>query len=241
MKKILKNGILAFIISILSIFSISSFSNIANASSINKELVTKPQFSSTINSVLTDFVKFTKRYPGSEQELFASKYIKDFLDTETNCKPLIADYMKAGDEGIQHFSFYSIFDGNKYMSQNIIYTIPAKEETEKKVILTCGYDVIAYKIDAYSMSSAIVETQGVNQSAGSVALLLALAKYLPEKTFDFNIELVFFGATNANFAGSDFYTKGIDDESAKDILFSYKTPSSHPGSPLLSGRFSGYR
>ena len=173
------------------------------------------QFSSEIDMILKDYVVYTNRVAGSDNEKEASNYIINYLNNNTDCVPCNTVGV---DNGIQTFYFTSAFDGEYYSSRNIIYNYNTTAKTDKKVIICCSYDSVAFKVSSFGTITELVETEGVNGSAGSVALLLAFAKYLPQYDFDFNIQFIFFGAGESNNAGSEFFVQGISEDDAKDIL-----------------------
>lgn len=172
------------------------------------------EFVSAVNDILSDFSRITDRTPGSDGEKEAAKYIKTYMSRLTNCLPLANGFVT---DGIQTFRFVSIIDGLTYSSQNIIYKIPGARDDGRKLLLTCGYDAITFKASE-DRNLEIIQGQSINQSAGSVALLLALAKFLPVYTFNYDIEIVFFGATSSKRAGSKFYSDGISKDDAKNIV-----------------------
>lgn len=210
MKNFLKNILFALLISI----SVISPYFISHTSAVAVNDIQENQLSETIIDIINEFVVFDERLPGSDDEEKAGDYIISYLNENTNCSPYSDSYIT---DGIQSFKFTSIFDGNYYSSRNIIYNIPATNSTDKKVILCCNYDAYAFKYASYDTTS-LVSTEGVNQSAGSVATLLALAKQLSNMSFEYNIEFIFFGAGTSNNAGSKFYTDGISNEDASNIL-----------------------
>ena len=185
-----------------------------NYSSANDLNISVAEFYNTANSILNTFVQFDSRYPGSDDEKIASEYIAEYLNTNTNCVPFKNDYIT---NGIQEFKFDSALDGMSYSSQNVIYTHKSSNASSPKVIIGCSYDAIAFKYGTYQSEGELIASEAVNGSAGSVALLLTMAKYLSTKSFNFDIDFIFFGAGESNNAGSNFYTQGISSDDAKDI------------------------
>ena len=209
MKKTIISMILAIFLSVFAIFAVFNVKNISYA-----EIDNTSQIKQTIANNILGIINFDERIAGSEDEKSTSEYIKNFLDDYTEAIPV---QNQSTENGVQKFSFQSIFDENYYYSQNIIYYLPAAIETTQKVIISCHYDSYAYKLDSYG-NILLEATQAVNQSAGSTALLMVMAKYLKKNTYNFNIEFVFFGASSSNNAGMTFYTNGIDEDGAKNIL-----------------------
>lgn len=172
-------------------------------------------FKTEVNTIIADFVKFNNRVAGSETEKKAAEYIKKYLDQKTKLEPLSDGYTK---DGIQTFMFESTISGKYETSQNIIYTKKANEDTDKKIILTCKYDAVAFTYNEEKGVNDIVETEGVNGSAGSVALLLMLASHLSDVNLNYNLEFCFFGAGESDNAGACIYTQGIKTENNQNIL-----------------------
>ena len=211
MKRIIK--LVASVVSAIVLMftlTINSPNRTANANSN----ATIDDFNNTIEAILNDYVAFNDRLPGSDGEKQAGDYIISYLNG-TNCLPYQNNYIS---DGIQNFNFESVLDGTYYSSRNIIYNYNSSVETDKKIIIGCSYDAIAYKVSDSGEVTGITTSESVNGSAGSVALLLALAKYLPQNNYSFNIQFIFFGAGVSNNAGSEFFTQGISEDDAKNIL-----------------------
>lgn len=208
MKKIFLTTFLGLICIVFAFFVPINTNVCANAFQYSEN-----QVKTTMLSAISDLKEFDERIAGSKDEESTMECIQNFL-VDSNAIAVENSFIK---NGVQKFRFQSIFDGEYYNSYNLIYKIPARINTDKKLIFSCSYDSFAYSVDKYG-NYLLTSTEGINQSAGSVALMLALAKYLPANNFDFNIEFVFFGAGSSNGAGSEFYTQGISDDDAKNIL-----------------------
>lgn len=215
MKKII-SCVLMCLMFVLSVFIGVPATTSSFAVTINT-ITDKETFKSVINDVLSDtgVLAIKNRVAGSQGETQAKDYIVSKLG-ETNFVPKTG----AGIEnGIQTFKFESEIDGGYQTSQNIIYVYESASGTGKKVIIGSHYDALAYDIDTASETyGSIIETEAVSTSAGNVALMLALAEFLPNLTLSYDIELVFFGAGETNKAGSDFYTDGISEQDSENIL-----------------------
>lgn len=208
MKKLMKI-LCSFVIAICLLFGFTTTSAQASAAG-----ATNVEFLSTANAVITDFSKFTGRFAGTKAEKNASEYISQFLNSETELSPKSNSYIEGG---IQNFTFESDFSGKYENSQNIIYLLD-NAKTDKKVILGCHYDAVAYKLSEETGEFEEIETEAINGSAASVAFLLTLAKTLPALNLDFDVEIVFFGAGESSQVGSKVYTRGISEEDRKNIL-----------------------
>ncbi len=213
MKKILK--FLVFVLAcVVALPAVLTSGLKANAASVSQ--VSYTNFASTVNSILAEYAVFDERVAGSADEKAASEYIKNYLDENTSLVAKNDSYVK---DGVQTFKFESIFSGNFETSQNIIYTLKASKATDKKIIIGCHYDALAYD---YNLNSETygkqIASESINGSAGSVATLLTMASYLSADMLEFNVEFVFFGAGESNKAGSKYYTTGITDESKANII-----------------------
>jgi hypothetical protein len=205
--------VLLFILAVISAFSFVSF--IPNKSADASTLSNYNTFSAEVNAIIADFVKFNNRVAGSETEKKAAEYIKKYLDDNTSLTPFDDGFVI---DGVQTFMFESTISGKYENSQNIIYTKKASKDTDKKIILACKYDAIAFKFNEEKGVNDIVDTEGVNSSAGSVALMLILASHLDDSALDFNLEFCFFGAGESDNAGASIYTQGIKTDEKKNIL-----------------------
>lgn len=155
------------------------------------------------------------RTPGSVGEKNSAEYIKQVMDVletfEAVNNPSTID-------GIQSFEFTSLIDNCTYTSQNVIYKKESKVKTNYTVVLSAHYDT-TYVEDTEKPGSGTIVLDGINDNAGSVALLIAFAKELDiNSDLPFNIEIVFFGASTNNYDGSRFYMRGVSDDKAKNIL-----------------------
>lgn len=216
MKKILKTllFVLAVVIALPAIL-VSGINAKTSASTI-QSVINYSTFESEINSILGEYIRFDERLAGSTDEKNASEFIANYLDSTGKLVARDDAYVK---NGVQTFKFESSFSGKFETSQNIIYTLKSTKTTDKKVIIGCHYDALAYDYNLNSENyGQRVATEGVNGSAGSVATVLALANFLSADNLDFNIEFVFFGAGEDNRAGSKFYTNGISDKDKENIV-----------------------
>ena len=214
MKKIFKIFIL-IIACVVSLPTVVVAGLKANAS-ITPTIVSFSTFKNNVNSIISEFAVYNDRLAGSEGEKSASEYIKKYLDDNTSLIAKNDIYVK---DGIQSFKFESEFSGVYETSQNIIYTLKSNKQTDKKIIIGCHYDAMAFDLNESSETyGKIIGTEGVNGSAGSVATMLTLATYMSADDLDFNIEFVFFGAGESNRAGSNYYSTGITDDDRANII-----------------------
>ena len=214
MKKILK----ILMAAIACVFAIPATiaSNLKASAATAGSVISYSNFESTVNSIISEYAIFDERLAGSEDEKNASEYIKEYLDNNTSLVARNDAYIK---DGVQTFKFESIFSGVFETSQNIIYTLKSNKATEKKIIIGGHYDALAYDLNLNSETyGQTIASEGINGSAGSVATMLTLAKYLSADGLDFNIEFVFFGAGESNRAGSNYYTTGITEEDKENII-----------------------
>ncbi len=183
---------------------------------------TNDQIAEQIISELEDFIEFgqiqkdrASRIPGSTAEYNSAMYIKQELSKLTNFEPV---NNASTEDGVQRFFFTSVYDGLSYASQNIVFKRTTKTNSNKKIILSAHYDT-TYVYNSASSDSGLV-ADGINDNAGSVAVLLAMAKYLDSLDIDpgYTVELVFFGASTNDYDGASFYNRGLDESDFKSIL-----------------------
>lgn len=218
MKKLFK--ILACTFAFLLIFpfvSLSYSKNKTHAESVNNssfQVLDFSSFKSSVDAILGSFVEYDERIAGSEGEKLAAEYIVEYMNTKTSFVPKSSNFVI---DGVQDFQFLSTITNIYESSQNIIYDYKV-QGCDKTIILGCSYDAYAvfYNEEEYKIEYKGV--QGVNNSAASVALLLALASEIQNMNLNFNVEIVFFGAGDSDNAGSKYFVQGISKEASKDIL-----------------------
>ena len=213
MKKLTKI-ILTFFVAIMAVASVG-FGNFPKSEVSASSIQDSQTFVTDISEVLRNYVTFKNRLAGSDGEKEASEFIKNYLSQNTSLTPKDNAYVL---DGVQTFTFESVFSSIYETSQNIIFEYESGKDTDKKIIIGTHYDAVAFKNGSLQTKENIVESESVTGSAGNVATLLVLAKYLPSLNLNFDVEIVFFGAGESNNAGSNFYTQGITDEEKKNIL-----------------------
>lgn len=178
---------------------------------------------SEIETELKEFLQFGSeeknrldRTAGSAGEKEAGNYILASLKQQSGLEPINNGYFK---DGVQNFDVVS-YDGATLSSQNIGFIYKSKISGVKTITFATHYDNLnIYKLATDingNISYVPVAIEGVNESAGAVAMLIAFAKYIAESNmqFNFNIEFVFFGSSNQNYAGASAYLRSIN--SVKD-------------------------
>lgn len=176
---------------------------------------TSTAFNNEINQILNEYAEIKNRVAGSDGEKQAYDYIINYLTNQTVLQPKNDVHVS---NGVQTFTFLSKFTSLYETSRNIVYTYSSAASSDKKVVISCHYDAVAYKLDDYQTNENIVASESINGSAGSVATLLALAKELPNLNLKYNIEIAFFGAGESNNAGSEFFTRGYSDEEKANVV-----------------------
>ena len=151
------------------------------------------------------------RTAGSEGERLSAEYIAQELSGVQNLKALENAYFK---NGIQTFNFVST-SGEALVSQNVGFVYSSNAQNAKTVVLATHYDneaIYRQRInDLGEIEYYKIVSEGINSSAGAVAMLMSLAKYIAEQNlvFDFNIEFLFFGASSNDYMGAQYYLKSI--------------------------------
>lgn len=214
MKKFIST-ISAFLLIFLLMFSVNLTNEkcFAESNSVPNSI----EFALYQQNVLENFSKLKNRENGSEGEKNAAMFIKNQMDELCNeNSSFSAENSASCDEGIQKFRFTSVIDDKDYYSQNVIYHYKSNAKTDKKVIIATNYDSVAFEFS--ETETKTIESESVNSSGGSVALLLSIAKFVKNFDLPFNLEFIFFGAGESDNAGSKYYVKGISSDEKDNIL-----------------------
>ena len=209
----LKGILLGFVLLLVVVFS--SFGGVGQTAHASNFLLSYSQYSEEVQKILNEFCAYKTRIAGSENEEDASKYIHSYL--KTNATKLSAKNDAATVDGVQEFMYMSEFSGIYENSQNIVFEYKSASKTDKKVILACNYDA-PLKYDEEKGEFVSYENDALNASAAGVASMLMLAQTLPNYSLSYNLEFVFFGASETYNEGSEFYLNGLSEDDAEDVL-----------------------
>lgn len=155
------------------------------------------------------------RVAGTDSEFKAAKYIHEIFQSFTGFEGRDDAYFSnAGSSGAQVFEYTSL-NNEMEVSQNISFVRKSTNPNAKTVVLATHYDVVPSEVE-HRVESGVPQViyscgAGVNGSAGAVAMLISLARYISTNdiSFDFNLEFVFFGANWQNYVGAQYYLKSI--------------------------------
>lgn len=212
MKK-LKNILLSilFVFAMVIVGVLPKVVSVAEATNFN---ISYNDFKSDLNVVLTEICAKKDRIAGSDGEKQFASYISNYLLSNT---AFVGKNNSSTQSGIQNFKFISTLTGVYNNSQNVIFEKKSSKTTDKKVVFTCSYDVPA-KYDSESESYVSLSTDSLNVSSGNIASMFMFAKSFSTIDFDFNLEFVFFGASENADVGADFYLDGVSKEEQDNIL-----------------------
>lgn len=217
---------LACVFGVLLAFSGLCFCFVSPKQKVVAEALTNEQASSLVMAELEEFLgseelknQNANRFAGSDEELFSAMFIKSKMEQLSS---FVAVDDQTTKNGVQSFEFISSIDKMTKKSQNIVFRKETTTSSKKKVVLGTNYDIKQKKSTTFSNKneeSNDVMFDGANESASSIAVLLAFAKLLDKKSeLGFTIEIVFFGAGTENYAGSDFYVKCLSNSDCANIL-----------------------
>lgn len=209
----LRGILLGFVLAIAIFFS--SFAGFGQTAYASNFLLSYSQYSEEVQKILEDFCGFRERTAGSVNEREAAVYIQTYL--KTNATKLSAKNDASVVDGIQDFRYMSDYTGLYENSQNVVFEHKSANKTDKKVILACNYDA-PLKYDEETGEFVSYKNDALNASAAGVASMLMLAQTLPNYSLSFNLEFVFFGASEAINAGSEFYLNGLSEDDAENVL-----------------------
>lgn len=137
------------------------------------------------------------RTAGSNGEFLTAQYIYSRLNA-IGLEKTNAYGFNSGAMNVEYVNF----NGECCSTYNISYTLKSNNADAKTVVLLTHYDNMPITSVQGNIETTNYET--VNQSSGTVAMLLAMAQYLKNAglTFDVNIEFVFVGSDSENNAGA---------------------------------------
>lgn len=149
-------------------------------------------------SYLENFVtNFPDRTSGSAEGQKAAEYLANTLQN------------MGYEPSLRPFSYVNTYNKDApEQSVNVVARKNAAVETKKTVVLAAHHDTY----------TNISGSQGAYNNGSGVAVVLALAENLMRKSFDFNIEFAFFGATERGLWGSREYFKNLTVEEKDNIL-----------------------
>lgn len=174
-------------------------------------------FSAETDEIIKEFSKINNRIAGTTDEIEGrtEKSAAEYIVSKLSTTPLTPKDDAHVIGGVQNFQFLSNFTGVYQNSSNIIYEYKVNDSANK-ILIGTSYD--AYAIKTTQTEIEVVGVEGINGSAGSVALLLYLARHIQELNLGINVEIAFFGAGGCNNAGSKVYVQGLDAEEQKNLL-----------------------
>ena len=187
---------------------------------------------SGVNFALALAENFPFRSPYSQQEKDAAEFIRLEL-VKLGYDPIVSNFTREEE------------DGNVLTSSNIYIKIPGtgfvisegsgnegdiEERIFKQVIIGAHYDTKfgIEKIEDYP------EYDGINDNASGAGALFSVADELKEKQMGYDIILVFFGASNDNFAGAKYFTENMTVQDIADTDVMYNIESIYAGDKLYA-------
>ena len=217
--KYLKYVLLALVVAITTLF-IPTHINVDAASAAS---LTAEQLRVKVLSNMTSFVDhgssenyMVDRRAGTDGEFIAALWLRNKL----SILGLEPKNNNSTVSGIQEFEFYNTHTNKKESSQNVIFTIKGSN-SDKKVVISANYD--NYYSGYLSQNDQIVTSgekfsEGINASAGSVAVLLTMAEIISAGELAFDIDLVFYGSSYSNNAGAEYYSQTLNKDEREKIL-----------------------
>jgi len=181
-----------------------------------------PVLVSEIKTELTSLLTTERiiRPAGSEGEKDTLDYILNTLSGTSGLVVLNDGYFSAGKQLVS-------FENSKGFAKttyNVGVQLKSANPSAKTLSIITNVDnvpLVSYKQGANGQVATIYSyTEAVNESAGTISMMLALAKYLADSslTFDFNINFVFCGAGAENNAGANAYKRALSADVNKNQL-----------------------
>ena len=183
-----------------------------------------PVLVSEIKTELTNLLTTTRivRPAGSDGEKETLEYILTSLSAVSGLEVLDNGYFNAGKQIVE----FENSNGFALTTYNVGVSFKSSNPSAKTLSIITNVDnlpMVLYAQNANGETEKLYTySEAVNESAGSVALMMALAKYLASSslTFNFNINFIFCGAGGENNAGAFAYKRTIssDIESNQVVL-----------------------
>ena len=179
-----------------------------------------PSLVSEIKTELTNLITDSRivRPAGSDGEKETLDYILASLSSVSGLEALNNAYFDGGKQTVN----FENSEGFAKTTYNVGIRLPSSTANAKTLSIITNVDnlpMVLYAQNANGETEKLYTySEAVNESAGSVALMMALAKYLAESslTFDFNINFIFCGAGGENNAGAYAYKRSIASDIAKN-------------------------
>ncbi|MBQ7578983.1 MAG: M28 family peptidase [Clostridia bacterium] len=160
------------------------------------------------------------RKGGSDGEKNTLEYILSNLAGVSGLTAINNGYFNAGKQIVD----FEDSDGFSKSTYNVGIRYPSTNASAKTIsILTnvSNTPIITYSYDSNGNAKKNYNyVEAVNESAGSVAMMMAMAKYLANNsfTFNFNIDFIFCGAGDENSCGAQAYKRSISQDISKNPL-----------------------
>ena len=156
-------------------------------------------------------VRFLDRTAGTDGERAMAEYLEQRM--------IEMGYLPNGKAGGAHpsfeeFEFTSSIDGNLYRSQNVLF-LKKGGDSSKKIVVCTSID------NAFGFASGVdasLEAIGSDAETNNILSVLSVAYQLSDRTLDFDVEIVFFGAGYHSYAGSEFFVLGLDETERANFL-----------------------
>ena len=142
-------------------------------------------------------------------------------DNTLNCANWLADkfieygYIPQYDNGIDTFNFENPLVNKTTIGYNVVFK--KESASDKKVVIGASYDNVA----GYKSNGNLIGGDGSYDSGVGIATLLETAKVLKDKSFDFDIEFVAFGAKEAGLIGSQRYLNNVTDKDKIILMINF--------------------
>ena len=175
---------------------------------------------------------FPFRNPYSLQEKQAGEFIKSEL-VKLGYSPIVSNFNNSedGDNILTSSNIYIKIPGTGFViSENNADNSNIEERIFKQIIIGAHYDT-QFGVE---QSEDYPDYDGINDNASGVGALISVAAELKEKQMGYDVILVFFGASNDNFAGARYFAENMTVQDIADTDVMYNIESIYAGDKLYA-------
>jgi alkaline phosphatase isozyme conversion protein len=173
--------------------------------------------------------RFPARSPGSSAETATGDLIISELE-KIGFEPVVEEF-SIGESTSRNISVYIKGMG---FSEDIESDVASDDYESniihRKAIIGAHYDTPISVDDLEEMSGY----DGLHSNASGVGALLSVAKSIKSKSYGYDIEIIFFGAGNLDFAGSAYYVDSLNESDIEEIDVMYCVDSIFAGDKLYA-------
>ncbi len=128
---------------------------------------------------------------------------------------------------VKSFTFKNMYTNSTETGYNLVYRVPAAEESEDEVLLLASYDNCAgIEVSSQDLSTGKITTgkiggEGAYSNATGVAVLLRVAYELADRDLPYNLTIAFVDCSENGWEGAEEIAKTFDGKSGNFICLNF--------------------